>query len=65
MPSRWITYAAPDDMLCDAFHRKARLDSETVHTPLHVGTMRCRGFRGGLAAQDNHWLGAWTRIADE
>ena len=47
VPSKWMKYTAPDDMLVAALCAKARLDPEDVHTPLHVGTVRYRGWRGG------------------
>ena len=40
MPSTWMKYTAPNNMLVAALCAKARLDPEDVHTPLHVGTVR-------------------------
>ena len=50
VPSRWRTYDTPDDMLVAALCTQARLDQERVHTPLHVGTVRYRGWGGGRTA---------------
>ena len=47
VPSLWRSYESPDDMLVAALCTQARLDQERVHTPLHVGTVRYRGWGGG------------------
>ena len=51
VPSRWMTYSSLDDMVFDALHAKARLDGETVHTPLPVGRVRYR-----LADRSIFWV---------